>query len=56
MPLYGTKYTYQIFKQIYGTLTDTTTLDQSGSGSNGNERVLHTPLSSKTRASSWDEV
>ena len=28
---------------IVGTLTGTTTLDQSGPGSNGNERVLHIP-------------
>ena len=35
-------------------LTGTTTPDQSGTGSNGNERVLHIPQSSRTRASPSD--
>ena len=34
-----------------GTLTDTTTLGQSGPGSNGNERVLHIPWSLSLRCS-----
>ena len=43
-PLYGFKYFYQmliIFKQIFrdGTQTGTTSLTQSGSGSNGKEDV-----------------
>ena len=39
-----------------GTLTCTTTLGLSGSGSNGNEGVLHTPQISRTGASSSDAV
>ena len=40
------KYSYQmqiIFKRINLTFTVTTTSDQSGPGSGGNEGVLHTP-------------
>ena len=33
---------------IDGTLTGTTTPGQSGTGSNGNKRVLHSPQSSRT--------
>ena len=32
-----------MIKQFYLTLTGTTTLDQSGPGSNGNEGVLYIP-------------
>ena len=39
-----------------GTLTDTTTLDQSRPGSNGNVRVLHTPQISRTGALQSDVV
>ena len=38
------------------TLTGTTILGQSGPGSNGNERLLHTPQISRTGASSSDNV
>ena len=38
------------------TLRGTTTLDQSGPGSNGNEGLLHIPQSSKTEASPSDAV
>ena len=34
-----------------GTLTGTTTSDQSEPGNNGNERVLHNPQSSRSGAS-----
>ena len=50
------------FKQIHLTyrynltLTDTTTLGQSSSGSNGNEGVLHTSQNSRTGASPSDAV
>ena len=37
-----------------GTLLETTTLGQSGPGSNGSKRVLHTPQISKTGASLSD--
>ena len=37
-------------------LTSTTTPDQSGPGSNGNKRVLHTPQSPKTGASPSDAI
>ena len=37
-------------------LTVTTTLGQSGPGSNGNEEVLHIPQSSRTGASPSDTV
>ena len=39
-----------------GTLTGTTTLSQSGPGSNGNEGVLHSPQSTRTGASAQDVV
>ena len=39
-----------------GTLTDTTTLSQSGPGSNGNEDILHTPQIFRTGASPSDVV
>ena len=39
-----------------GTLTGTTTPDQSGSGSNGNDRVLHTSQISRTGASQSDAL
>ena len=37
-------------------LTGTTKFSQSGPGSNGNERILHTPQISKTGASLSDKV
>ena len=39
-----------------GTLTGTTTLGQSGSESNGNEGVLHTPYISRIGDSPYDAV
>ena len=50
-----------IFKQIYfnskdGTLTGTTTLSQSGPGSNTKKRILHTSYISRTGTSLSDEV
>ena len=39
-----------------GTLTGTTIPCQSGPGSNGNEGILHTPQTSKTRALPSDAV
>ena len=55
------KYSYVIqktFKQVYLTLTltGTSTLCVSGPGSNGNERVLHTPQISRNIASHSDAV
>ena len=41
---------------IDGALTGTTTLGQSGPGSNGNEGVFHIPQSSRTEASPSDTV
>ena len=41
-------------KPIDGTLTSITTLFQSGPGSNDNEKVTHTPQSSRTGASPPD--
>ena len=43
------------FKQIFLT-KDRKLTDHSRTGSNGNERVLHTPQSSKTRALLSDAV
>ena len=39
-----------------GTLTDSTTLCQSGSGNNGNEGVLHVLQNPKSGASPLDAV
>ena len=39
-----------------GTLKGTTTLGKSGSGSNGNERVIHTSQTSRIEASPSDSV
>ena len=41
-------------RPIVGTLTGTTTLGQSETGSNGNEEVLHISQSSRTGASTSD--
>ena len=40
-----------LFDPLDGTLTDTTTLGQSGSGSNANKGVLHISQCSRTVAS-----
>ena len=59
MQSYGIKYNYQIqiiFKQIYLTYTHTTTLSQSGLGSNVNEKVVHIPQSSIIEVSPKDAV
>ena len=49
-----------IFKQIYltidRTLTGTNTQGQSGLGSNGNEGILHTPLTARIEASSLNDI
>ena len=46
---------YIFLFDVDGTLTGTTTLSQSGFGSNGNEVILHTfPKSSRTGASPLD--
>ena len=42
------------YSALDGTLIDSTTSVQSGSGSNGNEEVFHIPQSSKTEASISD--
>ena len=44
----------QIYLTIYGTLSCTTISGESGLGSNGNKRVLHTLQISWTGASPWD--
>ena len=55
----GFKYSKWLYTSIWtidGTQTGTTTLGQSGSGSNGNEGVIHILQSSKMRASTSDAV
>ena len=45
-----------VIKSIDETLTGITTLSQGGSGSNGNEKVPHTPQPSKPEAFALDAV
>ena len=57
--LYGIKYSYLIqiiCMQIYLIETGTTSPDQSGPGSIGNEEVLHIPHSSRTGIAPPDAV
>ena len=52
--MYIVKWLNSSIWSVDGTLTGTTTLGQSRPGSNGNKRVLHTPQSSWTGASTSD--
>ena len=45
-----------LFGLMDGTLTGTTTLGQSGSGTNGNEEIFHSLQISRTEASPSDTV
>ena len=55
--LNGFKYRKWLGSSIWhidGTVTDTTTLGQSGPGSNGNEEVLYICQNSRTGTSPWN--